>query len=58
VRAEAAAGLPPERWREAAAELERRIRAAIGASATVTLLPFEALPRTEGKTRLVEREPA
>jgi phenylacetate-CoA ligase len=55
VRAEAAPGLPPERWREAAAELERRIRAAIGASATVTLLPFEALPRTEGKTRLVER---
>jgi phenylacetate-CoA ligase len=58
LRAEAAPGLPPERWREAAAELERRIRAAIGASATVTLLPFEALPRTEGKTRLVEREPS
>jgi phenylacetate-CoA ligase len=57
LRVEAARGLPAERWPEAAAELARRIRTAIGASAEVTMLPFEALPRTEGKTRLVEREP-
>jgi phenylacetate-CoA ligase len=56
VRVEAAPGLPPERWPQAATELERRIRAAIGATAAVTLLPFEALHRTEGKTRLVERD--
>jgi phenylacetate-CoA ligase len=56
VRVEAAAGLPSERWPQAATELERRIRVAIGATAAVTLLPFETLPRTEGKTRLVERE--
>jgi phenylacetate-CoA ligase len=55
LRVEAAPGLPPERWTLAATELERRIRAAIGATAEVTMLPFEALPRTEGKTRLVER---
>jgi len=58
VRAEATRGLPAHRWPDAAAELARRIRAAIGASAEVTIVPFEALPRTEGKTRLVEREPA
>jgi phenylacetate-CoA ligase len=56
LRVEATRGLPPERWPEAAAELARRLRGAIGASAEVTMVPFEALPRTEGKTRLVERE--
>jgi phenylacetate-CoA ligase len=56
LRVEAAPGVPRERWPGAAAELERRIRVAIGATALVTMLPFEALPRTEGKTRLVERE--
>jgi phenylacetate-CoA ligase len=55
LRVEAAQGMPPERWPGAAAELERRMRAAIGATAEVTMLPFETLPRTEGKTRLVER---
>jgi phenylacetate-CoA ligase len=58
LRVEAAQGMLPERWPAAAAELARRIRGAIGASAEVTMLPFEALPRTEGKTRLVEREPS
>jgi phenylacetate-CoA ligase len=58
LRVEAAQGMPSEHWPEAAAELARRIRGAIGASAEVTMLPFEALPRTEGKTRLVERERA
>jgi phenylacetate-CoA ligase len=58
MRVEAAPEMPPESWPGAAAELARRVRAAIGASAEVTMLPFEALPRTEGKTRLVEREPS
>ena len=57
LRVEAARGLPPERWTQAAAELAGRIRRAVGATAEVTMLPFEALPRTEGKTRLVERTP-
>jgi phenylacetate-CoA ligase len=56
LRAEAAQGMPPERWPSAAIDLERRLRAAIGATAEVTMLPFEALPRTEGKTILVERK--
>ena len=56
LRVEAVPGLPPARWPSAAEELARRMRAAIGASAEVTMLPFEALPRTEGKTRLIERE--
>ena len=55
LRVEAAQGMPPERWPGAATDLERRMRAAIGATAEVTMLPFETLPRTEGKTRLVER---
>jgi phenylacetate-CoA ligase len=55
LRVEAAPGLSPGRWAEAAAQLAGRIRAAIGATAEVTMLPFEALPLTEGKTRLVER---
>lgn len=55
LRVEAAQGVPPERWPDAAAEIERRMRTAIGATAEVTMLPFETLPRTEGKTRLVER---
>jgi phenylacetate-CoA ligase len=56
LRVEAAQGMPPERWPGAATDLERRLRAAIGATAEVTMLPFETLPRTEGKTRLVERK--
>ena len=55
LRVEAAQGMPPERWPGAASDLERRLRAAIGATAEVTMLPFDTLPRTEGKTRLVER---
>jgi phenylacetate-CoA ligase len=56
LRVEAARTLPHHRWPEVAADLERRIRAAIGATADVTILPFETLPRTEGKTKLVDRE--
>jgi phenylacetate-CoA ligase len=55
LKIEAAPGLPEALWPDAAAELEQRIRAAIGASAVVTMLPFESLPRTAGKTALIER---
>jgi phenylacetate-CoA ligase len=55
LRVEAAQGMPREHWPGAASDLERRLRAAIGATAEVTMLPFDTLPRTEGKTRLVER---
>src|SRR5262249_30396879 len=37
LRVEAAPGMPPEGWPEAAAELARRVRAAIGASAEVNM---------------------
>jgi phenylacetate-CoA ligase len=40
---------------QAARQLEVAIRDTIGASAVVTMLPFEAIPRTEGKTAWIER---
>lgn len=55
VRAEAAAHVPPDDWRGIARELEKRIRDTIGASADVDIVAFESLPRTDGKTSLVER---
>ncbi len=39
-----------------AAAVEQRIKQEIGVTATVDLLPFHALPRTEGKTRRVVRK--
>ncbi|KND55227.1 Phenylacetate-coenzyme A ligase [Candidatus Paraburkholderia kirkii] len=45
---EAANGLPFERWPEAGKRIE----------AAVTMVPFERFPRTEGKTRWIDKEPA
>ncbi len=56
VRAEAARGLPAEGWHDAARALEDAIRHHTGASAEVTLLPADALPRTDGKTAVIEKE--
>jgi phenylacetate-CoA ligase len=39
----------------AARTLEAAIRDTIGASAVVSMVPFESLPRTEGKTAWIER---
>lgn len=55
VRAEAAHALPADRWMVAARELEHAIRQHTGASAEVTLLPSDSLPRTDGKTAVIER---
>ena len=55
IRAEAASHVPPEDWTRAARELEQRVRATIGASADIEMTPFESLPRTDGKTSLIER---
>lgn len=55
IRAEAATSLPAPHWSDAARQLESRIRDVVGASAIVELVPFEALPRTDGKTSLIER---
>jgi phenylacetate-CoA ligase len=55
IRAEAASSVPPEQWKGAARELEHRVRAVIGASADIEIIPFESLPRTDGKTSLIER---
>ncbi len=55
LRVEAAADLPRERWDGAARALENAIRGAIGASAAIEMLAFETLPRTEGKTSIIER---
>lgn len=53
--AEVPDGLAPERWEGAARELERKLKERIGASAEVTPVGFETLPRTAGKTSLIER---
>lgn len=54
VEAELAAGAAP--MENLAGEIERRIKREIGVSARVALLPFNSLPRTEGKTRRVIRK--
>ena len=53
VEAELAAGTVPEDG--LAGTIEQRIKQEIGVSARVTLMPFGALPRSEGKTRRVIR---
>ena len=58
MRVEAARGLDQARFAGIAADLEHRVRAALGASAEVTMVPFDSLPRTDGKTSLIERVPA
>lgn len=55
IRAEASAALAAPQWQEAASRLEARIRDVIGASAEIELIPFESLPRTDGKTSFIER---
>ena len=55
LRVEASADLPREQWSDAARRLEHAIGDAIGAAARVEMLSFEALPRTEGKTSIIER---
>jgi phenylacetate-CoA ligase len=53
---EAAQGLPVTRWPDAASEIEKAIRERVGSTAAVTMVPFEYFPRTEGKTRWIDRE--
>lgn len=55
VKAEAASGLSPESFPRAAAALEAAIRTYAGATAEVTMLAIDSLPRTDGKTALIER---
>lgn len=56
VRAEAAAGLGEEAYEYARTALETAIRTFAGATADVTMLPIDSLPRTDGKTALIERK--
>jgi phenylacetate-CoA ligase len=58
VKAEAAAGVGEESWEYARRSLEEAIRTFAGATAEVTILPIDSLPRTDGKTALIERKPA
>ncbi|KWF30199.1 phenylacetate--CoA ligase family protein [Burkholderia pseudomultivorans] len=53
---EAAQGLPAASWSQAKERVEAAIRTNVGATADVTMVPFEHFPRTEGKTRWVEKE--
>jgi len=54
---EAAAGLPETQWPELALRIEQRIRELLTFRPAVTLLPFGSLPRTGGKTKLIEVTP-
>jgi len=58
VNVEAAEGLPSSGWSSAASEIEAAIRSRVGATAVVTMVPFEHFPRTEGKTRWIDKESA
>ncbi|WP_052319402.1 phenylacetate--CoA ligase family protein [Burkholderia sp. A9] len=53
---EAAQGLPAADWPKAREQVEAAIRTRVGSTADVTMVPFEHFPRTEGKTRWVEKE--
>lgn len=55
IRAEAASHVPEQGWEGVAREIEARIRHTVGASADVEMIPFESLPRTDGKTSVIER---
>jgi phenylacetate-CoA ligase len=57
IKVEAAPNLPEQEWANAVRELELAVRQHAGASAEVTLLPPDSLPRTDGKTTLIERHP-
>ena len=57
VKAEVASELAPDAFYGAARALESAIRQHAGASAEVTLLAPHSLPRTDGKTALIERLP-
>jgi phenylacetate-CoA ligase len=53
---EAAEGLPTDKWPGAAAQIEAAVHARVGSTAVVTMVPFEHFPRTEGKTRWIDKE--
>jgi len=55
---EAADGLPTDGWPGAAAQIEAAVHARVGSTAVVTMVPFEHFPRTEGKTRWIDKEPS
>lgn len=55
VKVEASAGVEAPGFSNAKAVLEEAIRTYAGATAEVTMLPPESLPRTDGKTALIER---
>lgn len=52
---EAAQDLAPSEWERAARTLEQNVREHAGATAVVTLVAADSLPRTAGKTNLIER---
>jgi phenylacetate-CoA ligase len=56
VEAEAAPGLDPARWADAARALEAAVRQHAGAGASLVLLPPDSLPRTHGKTSWIVRK--
>ena len=55
LRVEAPEHLAETDWEGVANELSKRIQTQVGASAVVDMIAFDSLPRSEGKTSLLER---
>lgn len=55
LKVEASKNLSKSQWDAAALSLEQSIKRVTGASAKITLIPADTLPRTAGKTQLIER---
>ena len=55
--AEATEHAAPESWPAAARAIEEQIRHSVGATAQVTMVAFDSMPRTAGKTSWIERLP-
>lgn len=55
LKVEAARDLSENQWSGAISSLEKSIKKIIGATAKITLIPADTLPRTAGKTQLIER---
>ena len=55
LKVEVAAGIAPSQWPDVKKTLEQTVQKYAGASASITLLETNALPRTAGKTNLIER---
>lgn len=58
LKVEVAHSCSPAEWATAKAAVEKAIQQRIGVTAVVEIVPFDSLPRTDGKTKWIEEVPA